>query len=168
MRPSWIAIALLLAGCKREPDAKPAPPPTPTPTPAPAAPDASAAPGCQLADNPSRRQPPGRIVAVGDLHGDLTATRAALRVAGVIDPHDSWIGGTTTLVQTGDVLDRGDDEQAIIDLLERLETEAAAAGGAVIWLLGNHELMNAAGDFRYVTHGGFTDFADVPGLDLDA
>src|SRR5690349_1911903 len=163
MRPSWIAIALLLAGCKREPDDKPAPPPSPTP--APAAPDASAAPGCHLPDNPWRRQAPGRIVAVGDLHGDLTATRAALRVAGVIDPHDRWIGGTTTLVQVGDVLDRGDDEQAIIDLLERLEGEAAAAGGAVIWLLGNHELMNAAADFRYVTPGGFTDFADVPNLD---
>src|SRR5690242_4946969 len=158
MRPRWNLIALLVCafacacGCRREPDRKPppvAPPPAPTPAP-PLIPAVVDGTGCQLADNPWRRPATGRVVAVGDLHGDLTATRAALRVAGVFDPHDSWIGGTTTLVQTGDVLDRGDDEQAIIDLLERLETEAAAAGGAVIWLLGNHELMNAAGDFRYV------------------
>jgi hypothetical protein len=68
------------------------------------------------------------------------------------------------VVQTGDVLDRGDDEQAILDLLTRLETEASAAGGGFHLLLGNHELMNAAGDFRYVTPAGFHDFDDVPGL----
>jgi hypothetical protein len=33
-------------------------------------------------------------------------------------------------------------------------------------LNGNHELMNAAGDLRYVTAGGFVDFAEVPGVDL--
>jgi hypothetical protein len=66
------------------------------------------------------------------------------------------------VVQTGDVLDRGDDEQAVLDLIFRLETEARAAGGAFVMLLGNHELMNAAGDFRYVTPAGLTDFDDVP------
>jgi hypothetical protein len=159
MRPSWIAIALVLGGCKRDPDynAEPAPPPPAAATPA----AIDAGPGCRLADNPSRRPATGRIVAVGDLHGDLTATRAALRVAGVIDPHDRWIGGTTTLVQTGDVLDRGDDEHAILDLIGRLETEAHLAGGAYIMLLGNHELMNAAGDFRYVTPAGTHDFDDM-------
>ncbi|MCA9659058.1 MAG: calcineurin, partial [Myxococcales bacterium] len=40
-----------------------------------------------------------------------------------------------------------------------------AAGGALYVLNGNHELMNAAGDLRYVTAGGHLDFADVPGVD---
>ncbi len=71
------------------------------------------------------------------------------------------MGGQLVVVQTGDILDRGDDEQAILDLMFRLESEATAAGGALIMLLGNHELMNAAGDFRYVTRGAMTDFDEV-------
>ena len=108
---------------------------------------------------------PKRLVAIGDLHGDLGGARAALRAAGAIDERDRWIGGELVVVQTGDVLDRGDDEQAILDLLGRLEREALAAGGAVIALIGNHELMNAAGDFRYVTPGAMLDFDDAPGVD---
>ncbi len=108
---------------------------------------------------------PKRLVAIGDLHGDLGGTRAALRTAGAIDERDRWIGGELVVVQTGDVLDRGDDEQAILDLITRLEGEAKAAGGAMIMLLGNHELMNGAGDLRYVTPGGLVDFDEVAGVD---
>jgi hypothetical protein len=66
-------------------------------------------------------------------------------------------------VQTGDVLDRGDDEREILEMFAKLETEARAAGGALLALLGNHELMNAAGDFRYVTPAGFHAFDGVAG-----
>lgn len=103
-----------------------------------------------------------RVVALGDLHGDLAATRRALTLAGVLGADGHWAGGATRLVQVGDQLDRGDDEQAILDLLERLTGEAKAAGGAVRVLLGNHEVMNAALDLRYVTPGGWADFADTP------
>jgi hypothetical protein len=99
-----------------------------------------------------------RIVAIGDLHGDLGATRAALRAARAIDDKDQWIGGELVIVQTGDVLDRGDDEIEIYQLLERLEADARKAGGALILLDGNHELMNAARDYRYVTPGAMADF----------
>ena len=102
-----------------------------------------------------------RIVAFGDVHGDLEAARGALRLAGAIDEHDRWVGGDLIVVQTGDQLDRGDQEQAILDLFERLRVESRAAGGAFHALLGNHELMNARGDLRYVTDGGFADFMDV-------
>ena len=60
-----------------------------------------------------------RIVAFGDVHGDLEAARGALRLAGAIDEQDRWIGGDLIVVQTGDQLDRGDQEQAILDLFER-------------------------------------------------
>ncbi len=123
-------------------------------------------PGLGALDLPTRFPAPARLVAVGDLHGDLEATRRVLRLAGAIDERDAWIGGDLVLVQTGDQLDRGDDELEILDLLDRLAKEAAAAGGAVNVLNGNHELMNVRGDVRYVTLDGFADFLDepVPGL----
>jgi hypothetical protein len=92
-----------------------------------------------------------RIVAVGDLHGDLQVVRRVLRLAGALDASDHWAGGTLTVVQTGDTLDRGDDDRAVIDLLERLRGEAVQAGGKLIVLSGNHEIMNVAGDLRYVS-----------------
>jgi len=113
-------------------------------------------------DGAFRYRAPGRIVAVGDLHGDLDATKRALRTAGVIDEEERWSGGKTVLVQTGDVLDRGDDEREIMDMLYRLTEEAKEAGGSVHVLLGNHEIMNLQGDLRYVTRGGFTSFEPVP------
>jgi hypothetical protein len=105
-------------------------------------------------------------MAIGDVHGDLKATRAALRLAGAIDDGDRWIGGNLVVVQTGDQLDRGDQERAILDLLERLTEEAKAAGGALHVLNGNHEIMNVQGDLRYVTEGGYKEFEGAPGLDL--
>ena len=102
-----------------------------------------------------------RIVAIGDLHGDLGATRKALGLAGAIDESDKWVGGELIVVQTGDQLDRGDEEQAILSLLDRLQDEARAAGGALHILNGNHELMNARPDLRYVTEGGFAGFQDA-------
>jgi hypothetical protein len=106
-----------------------------------------------------RRAAAERIVAIGDLHGDVAATRAALRLGGALGADDRWTGGKLVVVQTGDQLDRGDDEPEILDLLERLGREANAAGGALHVLNGNHEVMNVEGDFRYVTSDGFHDYA---------
>ena len=110
---------------------------------------------------PMRFEAAERLIAIGDLHGDLEAARTALRLGGAIDAEDRWIGGDLVVVQTGDILDRGDQEEAIIRLFQRLREEAEKSGGAVHVLNGNHELMNAYRDYRYVTPGGFADFADV-------
>jgi Calcineurin-like phosphoesterase len=107
-----------------------------------------------------------RVVAIGDLHGDLVSARAALALAGAIDASDSWIGGELVLVQTGDVLDRGDEDRQILDLLDRLHGEAEAAGGELIELSGNHEVMNVQLNFSYVTPGGFTAFDGGIGREL--
>ena len=138
---AMLAALLLLAACSIDIE-RPEPPSDPDP-------------------HALRHETPGRIVAIGDLHGDLSAARAALRLAGAIDSADSWIGGDLVLVQTGDILDRGDEEEAIFRLFEDLQEQAAAAGGAVHVLNGNHELMNAYLDYRYVTDGGWADFEDV-------
>src|SRR5437660_8141028 len=58
-----------------------------------------------------------RIVAVGDVHGDLAQFTVVLRSAGVIDRDNNWSGGKTHLVQDGDLLDRGPDSRQLIELL---------------------------------------------------
>lgn len=88
-----------------------------------------------------------RVVAVADLHGDFDRFVYILAHPQVhlIDEDLHWAGGKTHLVQLGDVMDRGPRAKDILDLLMRLESEAAAAGGAVHMLLGNHEEMNVTG-----------------------
>lgn len=95
--------------------------------------------------------PPARIYALGDLHGDLDNAIATLRLAGLVDGEGHWTGGTSILVQTGDVVDRGPDSKVLLAWLRRLTDEAHAAGGRVEALLGNHEVMNLRGDWRYVS-----------------
>ncbi len=155
-------LALLLIACSDGDSVRVRPGP-PTPDAAgsdgAATPDATADPN-SAAQDAVPRDP--RIVAVGDVHGDLVATRAALRLAGAIDESDAWIGGDLIVVQLGDQLDRGSDEPEILALFEALRVEAAAAGGAFYPLLGNHEVMNVQLDMRYVTSEGWVDFADTP------
>ena len=74
---------------------------------------------------------PGRLVAIGDIHGAGDAFVRILQKAGLIDADRHWSGGTATLVQTGDYLDRGPAVRPVLDLLMQLETEARAAGGRV-------------------------------------
>jgi len=114
-------------------------------------------------------QPPGgdtqdvwtgvdRVVAVGDLHGDYEQFVKVLESADLIDGTGNWIGGKAHLVQTGDIVDRGPDSRAIMDLLMKLEKQAAAAGGGVHTLIGNHEAMDLEGDLRYVSPAEFAAF----------
>ncbi|MCA9630130.1 MAG: metallophosphoesterase, partial [Myxococcales bacterium] len=110
---------------------------------------------------PFRFPAPERLVAFGDVHGDFAATRKVLQMAQVVDEAGHWNAGKLVVVQTGDQLDRGDDERKILDYFEALREEAKKAGGAFHVLLGNHETMNAMADFRYVTQGGFKAFDDV-------
>ncbi|MEW5300090.1 MAG: hypothetical protein WDW36_003046 [Sanguina aurantia] len=94
-----------------------------------------------------------RVIAIGDVHGDLNKTVRAFRLAGLIDGQGRWSGGKSVCVQVGDQLDRGDEELRILYFFERLQQEAAAAGGALHVLNGNHETMNIMGDSRYATAG---------------
>ncbi|XP_076957218.1 shewanella-like protein phosphatase 1 [Bidens hawaiensis] len=106
--------------------------------------------------------PSRRIVAVGDLHGDLAKARRAIELAGVLssDGRDMWTGQETVLVQLGDILDRGEDEIAILSLLRSLQIQAKEHGGAVFQVNQNHETMNVEGDFRYVDSGAFDECSD--------
>jgi hypothetical protein len=124
----WLPFAALLALAPGQPVAE----------------EGASAPG--LASGPSG----GTITAIGDIHGDLETFERLLRKAGLTDERGAWSGGTRRVVQTGDYLDRGAASRRVMDLLQRLQGEARAAGGEVTVLLGNHEVMNLVGDLRYV------------------
>jgi len=109
-----------------------------------------------------------RVVAIGDVHGAHDRFVAILRAAGLIDARARWSGGRTVFVQTGDILDRGNDSRKVIELLRRLEREARGAGGQVIALMGNHEFMRLAGDWRYVSPGEYDAFRDSGSIALRA
>ncbi len=91
-----------------------------------------------------------RIVAVSDIHGQYDLLVRLLRAHRVIDAQDHWTLGTDTLVVAGDVFDRGPQVTEAFWLLYRLQQQAAAAGGAVHFVLGNHETMVLYDDLRYV------------------
>jgi len=161
------ALGLGIFGCTRDKSSAPSPAVAPVTKSHRAEPVLAFPLPCDTLEPIPLRYPAARrVVAFGDVHGDLEATRRILRTVGAIGSEDRWIGGDLIVVQTGDVLDRGDQEREILELFRQLETQAAKAGGRFIALNGNHEFMNAVGDFRYVTDGGFKNFADIEAAGL--
>ena len=101
-----------------------------------------------------------RLVAIADIHGAYAELVELLQVAELVDQQGNWIGGTATLVQTGDMLDRGLDVRKVMDLLRKLQDQAAEVGGEVVVLLGNHEAMNLLGFRRDINTKAYATFAD--------
>jgi hypothetical protein len=102
-----------------------------------------------------------RIVAIGDIHGEIEGFKSILKAAGLTDATGHWAGGRTQFIQTGDYTDRGAGTRAVLDLLMALEPRARTAGGRALILLGNHEVMNLIGDLRDVTPQIYATFADA-------
>ncbi|KAF9004016.1 Metallo-dependent phosphatase-like protein [Cyathus striatus] len=100
-------------------------------------------------------------VAVGDLHGDLANARKVLHFSGVADEFGNWTGNVDVFAQTGDIIDRGDHTVALFTWMDRLRSQAQDVGGIVLSHLGNHEWMNALGDWRYVYPSELKTFGTV-------
>lgn len=85
---------------------------------------------------------------IGDLHGQYTQLTHLLHAAKLVDEELHWAAGDATLCFMGDFCDRGPQGIECIELVMRLQQEAAAHGGQVIALMGNHEpLLLAAHRF---------------------
>ncbi len=104
-----------------------------------------------------------RVVAVGDIHGAYPELIELLTGNGIIDADLNWTAGETHLVSLGDLLDRGAQSRAVMNLFLKLTRQASAAGGRMHVLLGNHELMNLSGDLRDVSEGEFQAFGGLAG-----
>jgi hypothetical protein len=100
-----------------------------------------------------------RVIAIGDVHGAYDEFASILQRTHLVDGNAQWIGGSTVLVQTGDVMDRGPKARASLDLLIELERRAEKQNGRILPLLGNHEAMNMMGDLRYVNVEEYQEFA---------
>ena len=101
-----------------------------------------------------------RAIAIGDVHGGLTQFLSILRRTGLVNAGNEWVGGCTTLIQLGDLIDRGPPDRQVLDLIMELQKEAPQQGGQVLVALGNHEVMNVMGDLRYVSKESFAFFGD--------
>jgi hypothetical protein len=88
---------------------------------------------------------PTTLYAIGDIHGDVDKAAhlfIAAKLLKEIPPTwyaARWIGGTSVLVCTGDMIDKGPDSLAVLRLMRALQSSAAKSGGAVVVTLGNHE-----------------------------
>jgi len=92
------------------------------------------------------------IVTFGDLHGDLLVLLGLLKFANLIDSDGNWIGKNHIVVQLGDFTDRDGrpdasletqnprEEVDIIQYMQALDEQARQKGGAVVSVMGNHEL----------------------------
>ncbi len=88
------------------------------------------------------------VFVTSDPHGHRGELVAALTSAGFLDEQSRWSGGTRTLWVLGDLMDRGPEGAGVVDLVMRLQQEAAAVDGTVGVLLGNHEIL-ALGMHRF-------------------
>ncbi|WP_165821987.1 metallophosphoesterase [Hymenobacter edaphi] len=103
-------------------------------------------PAAEAAEYPA----PEKMLVVSDIEGNFKGLQLILQGAGVTDAQARWRFGRGHLVFVGDLFDRGLQVTECLWLLYKLEHEAAQAGGKVHFILGNHEVMNLTGHYKYL------------------
>ena len=113
-----------------------------------------------------------RIIAIGDIHGDFDVFIKTLILGKVIDKNNKWIADDTIVIQLGDQVDSIRAEQLAVkkefgrfsflkinNLIKKLDKQARKKS-RIISILGNHEIMNIFGDFRYTGMNEFLQTTD--------
>lgn len=130
---------------------------------------------------PTFLPPVKRIIAIGDIHGDLNLAIESFKAANLIEQDNNgmfrWIAEPpdTVVVQVGDQIDSCrptddfncqekkaendmNEDMKVIDFFNYVNKLANEKGGVVYSLLGNHELMNAEGYLNYVSYENYHNF----------
>jgi len=100
---------------------------------------------------------PSKFLTISDFDGHIEGLTMILKGEGIIDNNFNWIYGNGHLIITGDLFDRGFHITECMWLLYKLESEAAAQGGKVHLIIGNHEMFNLTDDWRYAETKYFND-----------
>jgi hypothetical protein len=82
-----------------------------------------------------------RIWAVGDIHGARQRLLELLCEADIVDTQQRWAAGEATGICIGDYFNRGEDGAGVALMLQGLQQQARRAGGELIPLLGNHDVL---------------------------
>lgn len=104
----------------------------------------------KLFNEPAIYQRPMKLLVVSDIEGNFLPFCKLLQRGGVIDKYLKWIFDDGHLVIVGDCFDRGEQVTECLWLIYSLEEKAKLEGGRIHFILGNHEIMNMNGDWRYV------------------
>lgn len=112
-------------------------------------------------NEPSEYKHPSKLLAVSDIEGNFMAFLQLLVKNKVIDKYLKWTFGDGHLVIAGDCFDRGEQVAECLWLIYSLEEKARKKGGYVHFILGNHEIMNLNGDWRYM-HPKYAETSRLP------
>lgn len=114
-----------------------------------------------------RTVPKGRVVAIGDIHGNEAGFRQLLRMAALVNSSGDWVGGNAVLVMNGDIVGRGGNPRRIYAAIRKLSRQASQAGGRLELLLGNHEALSMHDIHNYTTLQEYQDFAPSTAWSFD-
>lgn len=101
-------------------------------------------------NEPAEFRSASKTFVVSDIEGNFAPFFKLLVTAQVISPTMDWIFDDGHLVILGDCFDRGEEVTECLWLIYALEEKAKRVGGHVHFILGNHEIMNMNGDWRYI------------------
>jgi len=100
-----------------------------------------------------------RITVIGDLHGTPHNLITILKEFQYIDAELNWKEPDLFLVILGDCCDRGYNSYDIYRLLMQWQNQAPDVNSELLFIIGNHEVMNIFGYSSYNTIEEYESFA---------
>lgn len=85
------------------------------------------------------------VLVLSDIHGDIDYLDSILTQMNIVDKQGNWQWQKNNIVITGDSVDKGPADFAVLWRLYQLSQQANSVGGAVHVLIGNHEHFQLRG-----------------------